>query len=188
MPALVNSRVGSPAGTCCDGTGNQFGDDNSNVVKLYATLDINDKQIGYYHPGVGTMGAPAARNKVEEEWSVLTGLAFGAGFMLNVGDAYRYLMNMYREGDDIYLFGFSRGAYTVRALARRAAHVRTAVSRVTMALFPYVTRMLAQASKNLAKHQDTFDICRGIQADIFARCHIALRRRVGHGELRGVGL
>lgn len=42
---------------CCDGTGNEFGDNNSNVVKLYSTLTIDgQRQVGYYHPGVGTMG------------------------------------------------------------------------------------------------------------------------------------
>ena len=46
---------------CCHGTGNEFGDSNSNVVKLYSTLIIDGKQqVGYYHPGVGTMGAPTA--------------------------------------------------------------------------------------------------------------------------------
>ena len=61
--------------------------------------------------------APSAHNKVSEAWSVLMGLAFGAGLLANVGDAYRYLMNAYEDGDNVYLFGFSRGAYTVRALA-----------------------------------------------------------------------
>jgi uncharacterized protein (DUF2235 family) len=37
--------------------------------------------------------------------------------MSNIGDSYRYLMNTYEEGDEIYLFGFSRGAYAVRGLA-----------------------------------------------------------------------
>ena len=49
---------------CCDGTGNEFGDSNSNVLKLYTTLDLDDptRQVAYYHPGVGTMGDPAIRN------------------------------------------------------------------------------------------------------------------------------
>jgi uncharacterized protein (DUF2235 family) len=102
---------------CCDGTGNQFGECNSNVVKIYAALAIDEDQIGYYHPGVGTMGAPTARNKLESSWSRIKGLAFGAGFRDNVLDAYRYLMDNYEDGDRIFLFGFSRGAYTVRALA-----------------------------------------------------------------------
>src|SRR5580698_4024671 len=103
---------------CCDGTGNAFGgDSNSNVVKLYSTLLINDEQVGYYHPGVGTMGAPNARNWVEKQWSRVKGLAFGAGLLGNVADAYRYLMDLYADGDRVYLFGFSRGSYTARTLA-----------------------------------------------------------------------
>lgn len=102
---------------CCDGTGNQFGDSNSNVVKLYTALTIDNEQVGYYHPGVGTMGDPGARNAVSSFWSVVTGLAFGAGFKANVLDAYRYLMETYNDGDCVHLFGFSRGAYTARALA-----------------------------------------------------------------------
>lgn len=104
---------------CCDGTGNEFGFTNSNVVRLYTSLDLSDetKQVAYYHPGLGTMGAPTARNAIEKQWTRLTGLAFGGGFRDNVFDAYRYLMEIYNEGDRVYLFGFSRGAYTVRALS-----------------------------------------------------------------------
>ncbi len=102
---------------CCDGTGNQFGDSNSNVVKLYTALTIDNDQVGYYHPGVGTMGDPGARSRLSSFWSVLTGLAFGTGFKANVLDAYRYLMETYNDGDHVHLFGFSRGAYTARALA-----------------------------------------------------------------------
>ena len=80
---------------CCDGTGNQYGDQNSNVVKLYSALVIDGAtQVGYYHPGVGTMGAPGARNRISGAWSVLMGLAFGLGLLSNVSDAYRYLTRM----------------------------------------------------------------------------------------------
>ena len=103
---------------CCDGTGNEYSDRNSNVVKLYSALLIDrSRQVGYYHPGVGTMGAPSAHNKITKAWSMLMGLAFGFGLLANVGDAYRYLMNAYEDGDRLFLFGFSRGAYTVRVLA-----------------------------------------------------------------------
>jgi len=107
----------------CDGTGNKFIDTsseknggNSNVVKLYTTLRVTSEQVAYYHPGVGTMGDPAIRRAVPRYWSKVKGLAFGAGFTDNVLDAYRYLMEVYNDGDDIYIFGFSRGAYTARAL------------------------------------------------------------------------
>ena len=107
----------------CDGTGNEFADGsatkgaNSNVVKLYTTLRVNDAQVAYYHPGVGTMGDPAIRHALPRFWSKVKGMAFGNGFQANVLDAYRYLMGAYNDGDEIYIFGFSRGAYTARALA-----------------------------------------------------------------------
>ena len=112
---------------CCDGTGNQFdtripqGEKldacNSNVVRLYTALCVDNGQVAYYHPGVGTMGAPTARNKVETTWTKWMGLAFGRGFREDVLDAYSYLMQTFNDGDKVFLFGFSRGAYTVRALA-----------------------------------------------------------------------
>lgn len=108
---------------CCDGTGNRYGYDNSNVVKLYTCIDENADQTAYYHPGVGTMGDPRKASWLGKKLSLVGGLAFGLGFTDNLGDAYRFLMDTYSDGDDdhdgdhIYLFGFSRGAYTVRALA-----------------------------------------------------------------------
>ena len=101
----------------CDGTGNRYGLSNSNVVKLYTCIQEDEEQSSYYHPGVGTMGDPRKTTGVGKKISVLTGLAIGSGFLENLGDAYRYLMDEYADGDRIYLFGFSRGAYTVRALA-----------------------------------------------------------------------
>ena len=102
---------------CCDGTGNEFGDANSNVVKLYTTLEIDAAQVAYYHPGVGTMGDPNQQHRLGREWSRIKGLAFGVGFKANVLNAYQYLMETYSDGDRVCLIGFSRGAYTVRALA-----------------------------------------------------------------------
>lgn len=63
-------------------------------------------QIVYYDEGVGTSGG---MDKV-------TGGAFGRGIEHNVRDIYRFLIYNYEEGDEIYLFGFSRGAFTARTL------------------------------------------------------------------------
>jgi uncharacterized protein (DUF2235 family) len=71
---------------CCDGTGNQYGSANSNVVKLYWTLSAQDKQIAYYHPGVGTMGARNALSAAGKWWTRVRGLAFGYGFSDNIAD------------------------------------------------------------------------------------------------------
>jgi len=103
---------------CCDGTGNEFGPRNSNVVKLFQVLRREPlDQAAYYDPGVGTMGAPEALSKFAKWLTWRMGLAFGYGLTRNVCDAYAYLMEYYRPGDRVFLFGFSRGAYTVRTLA-----------------------------------------------------------------------
>ena len=103
---------------CCDGTGNEFGEQNSNVVKLYRVLKLDDpaQQIAYYHPGVGTMGAKNALTAIGRWWTWFRGLAFGYGISENIADAYQYLMRNFQNGDQVFIFGFSRGAYTARAL------------------------------------------------------------------------
>jgi hypothetical protein len=103
---------------CCDGTGNEYGDQNSNVLKLYSVLPkSNTRQLTFYDPGVGTLSLPAALTQPVRLASRILGLAFGLGISANIADAYRFLMRAYEPGDRVYLFGFSRGAYTARAVA-----------------------------------------------------------------------
>lgn len=103
---------------CCDGTGEKLvGPQPSNVVKLYRALSQTAGQVAYYHPGIGTSAAPGARGWIARQWTRLLGLAFGYGLEDNIADAYRFLMEHFQPGDQVYLFGFSRGAYTVRALS-----------------------------------------------------------------------
>lgn len=105
---------------CCDGTGNEYrATRNTNVVKLYRALTKDDPgyQVVYYDPGVGTKETAGSQTFLLKFLTKLLGLAFGYGMSENITDAYRYLMNTYEEGDQVFLFGFSRGAYTVRALA-----------------------------------------------------------------------
>jgi uncharacterized protein (DUF2235 family) len=155
---------------CCDGTGNEFGDHNSNVVKLYGSLIADERrQVAYYHPGVGTMGAPAARNRISKAWSVVAGLAFGAGLLDNVGDAYRYLMEVFEEGDRIFLFGFSRGAYTVRALAG-ALHMFGLLHLGNDGLIPYITRMFAKRTRKAGGMTHTFEVAAGFKATFCRNC------------------
>lgn len=142
---------------CCDGTGNDFRQPatDSNVVKLYNTLVIGPGQIAYYHPGVGTMGSPTARGPVEKFVSKVRGLAFGAGLLDNVGDAYRYLMETYQDGDRIFLFGFSRGAYTARAIAS-LLHVYGLLEPGNEQLIPYILQMYGKLTKGPATQETTF--------------------------------
>ena len=103
---------------CCDGTNNQFGTNNTNVVRLVQVLNRDpQKQLVYYDPGVGTMPEPGFVTPIGKQISKVFGLAFGAGLSDKIGEAYKFLMDHYEPGDNVYMFGFSRGSYTVRALA-----------------------------------------------------------------------
>ncbi len=99
---------------CCDGTWNtpeqqQGGIPTpTNVVRLHHALHESDTQLRYYHPGVGTDPGLVDR---------LRGGGLGAGLASNIKSAYHWLAMTYQPGDAICLFGFSRGAYTVRSLA-----------------------------------------------------------------------
>ncbi len=126
---------------CCDGTGNEFGAQNSNVVKLYKALVCNAAQIAYYHPGVGTMGSRNALTRIAKWWTRVIGLAFGYGLSDNVADAYQFLMRTFEPGDLVYVFGFSRGAYTARALCGML-HIVGLLTGGNEALIPYAIRMI----------------------------------------------
>ncbi len=102
---------------CCDGTNGQFDGDHTNVIRTYKVARPSSSQVTFYDAGVGTMPEPWKTTRIGKRWSLLKGLAFGDGFMRNIEDAYRFLMSQYLPGDKVYLFGFSRGAFTVRALA-----------------------------------------------------------------------
>ncbi|MEM7248256.1 MAG: DUF2235 domain-containing protein [Acidobacteriota bacterium] len=102
---------------CLDGTNNEFGRKNTNVVRLAQVAVKGDEQVVYYDPGVGTMPDPSTFTRLGKWLSRIMGLAFGLGLGRNVGQAYRFLMQNYEDGDRIFIFGFSRGAYTARVLA-----------------------------------------------------------------------
>ncbi|ATX81236.1 Uncharacterized alpha/beta hydrolase domain (DUF2235) [Mariprofundus ferrinatatus] len=98
---------------CADGTGNLGGSTpDTNVYKIYKAVDKHysddntSEQIAFYDNGVGTQ-----KNRV---FRAFCG-AFGWGFSRNVRDLYEYLARNYAPGDRVYLFGFSRGAATIRA-------------------------------------------------------------------------
>ncbi|WP_300366046.1 DUF2235 domain-containing protein [Hydrogenimonas sp.] len=103
---------------CADGTWNTPDQKEydiptpTNVVRIFNALDKFDKdgneQKRYYHPGVGTDGT---------WWEKLAGGTVGVGLSKNIKSAYKWLCDHYRPEDRIFLFGFSRGAYTVRSLA-----------------------------------------------------------------------
>ena len=147
---------------CCDGTGNEFGDSNSNVVKLASTLVIDEQQVSYYHPGVGTMGSPNARTWLAKKWDVIRGLAFGYGITFCITDAYRYLIQTYEPGDHVYLFGFSRGAYAARALGG-LLHMYGLLHEDNEGLIPYITEKFATRTKETQGMAHTLEVAEGFK-------------------------
>lgn len=90
-----------------DGTGQKGGvNNNTNVYKIFNMIeDRTPGQIAYYDPGLGT--------GIEG----IAGLVGGRGFSRNMLDCYRFIFENFQADDSIYLFGFSRGAATVRSLS-----------------------------------------------------------------------
>lgn len=102
---------------CCDGTNNKpSAGEATNIYDLVGLLNGTQNQIVFYDPGVGAEPAPGFKTKTAKLFSKGLGLAIGYGLNQNIKDAYEFLMDNYVPGDKIYIFGFSRGAYTARAL------------------------------------------------------------------------
>ncbi|KAJ9607484.1 hypothetical protein H2200_007562 [Cladophialophora chaetospira] len=118
---------------CFDGTSNSFqaNSGDTNIVKIYEMLDreTND-QYHYYQrsdpAGIGTYDAGSAVTNTRywgafsKAWSSLKATldeGFAFSFAEHVIGGYKFLMRYYANGDDVYIFGFSRGAYTARVLA-----------------------------------------------------------------------
>lgn len=112
-----DGSVGRLLVVMCDGTGNAVEGNLSNVMKLYRACVRDDRQRVFYDPGIGTIATDSAWGRLRQRASAVFGLATGFGLDGNVLDGYRFLCRTYVPGDRIMLFGFSRGAYTVRAIA-----------------------------------------------------------------------
>jgi uncharacterized protein (DUF2235 family) len=96
---------------CADGTWDEPGK-NTNVYRLYKALTVSADQVPYYDDGVGSDGLLIQK---------LAGGALGAGLYQKIKDGYTKLAHVYEKGDEVFIFGFSRGAYTARCLAGMVA-------------------------------------------------------------------
>jgi uncharacterized protein (DUF2235 family) len=95
----------------CDGTWNRADKPAvTNVCKLRDAVDESEdaaiRQYVKYEEGVGTL-----------PWEKIRGGMFGVGLSRNVRDCYEFLVEKYEPGDQLFFFGFSRGAFTARSLA-----------------------------------------------------------------------
>ena len=146
---------------CCDGTWNRPDQLDggltapTNVAKfaLAVTREAPDgtTQLLHYHPGVGT-----------KRFERLRGGGFGFGISRNVRECYRFLVENYEPGDELYLLGFSRGAFTARSLAGLVRNSGI-LCRQHVARIPDAYR-LYRARRATAKP-------RGIEALLFRRMH-----------------
>jgi uncharacterized protein (DUF2235 family) len=119
VPLFLLSQMYKRLITCSDGTWNKpaMRDDEghilfSNVCYLYDAIAPKDadgvEQLKVYDTGIGSS---------YDFWDRFAGGLTGAGIDEKIKDSYTFLMLNYAPGDHIYLFGFSRGAYTARSLA-----------------------------------------------------------------------
>jgi|HubBroStandDraft_1064217.scaffolds.fasta_scaffold16490_2 uncharacterized protein (DUF2235 family) len=92
---------------CCDGTWEKASSD-TNVFKIYQALAQSAAQATFYDDGVGADGNPI---------EMLIGGALGTGLWAKVKQGYKTIAQSYQPGDQLFLLGFSRGAYTARSLA-----------------------------------------------------------------------
>lgn len=97
---------------CADGTWDTPAS-STNVYRIYKALAVTADQVTYYDDGIGADASGFAR--------ALQG-AFGEGLFQKIQDGYTKIAHVYEVGDQIYLFGFSRGAYTARCLAGMIAN------------------------------------------------------------------
>lgn len=161
---------------CLDGTGNKFEASNTNVVKLFQ-LSLRDAgQIAYYDPGVGTLGDAGYKTSLARKLNAALGGAIGVGLMKNVEQAYAYLMDHHLEGDRIYIFGFSRGAFTARVLAGLINRCGL-FEKGCQNLIPYAMESFLEQQKQAASGSETQD---------YFRLRSSFRRTFGR-RLQGQG-
>jgi hypothetical protein len=149
-----------------DGTGNSANKVNkTNVWRLYRALDLTDSdQVAIYDDGVGTQRFKPLR---------YLGGAFGYGLSRNVRELYAFLCRNYEPGSHIYMFGFSRGAFTVRTLAGMVVKCGIIIARGPGADLPTGNGLNQAVRKVYKAYRASYrtETGRGLH-----RCYWALRR------------
>ena len=160
-----------------DGTGNSSGKlQKTNVWRLYEALDLGypatttgDVQIAFYDDGVGT-----SSNKL---LSALGGI-FGFGLASNIRELYKFLCRNHRDGDKIYAFGFSRGAYTIRLLVSLVATMGIVPYRTEQELHLHTLDMWREYRRSFHANYRITDLIVIISRALL-RVAIKVRRRIG---------
>ena len=125
---------GNPTAACrnivvfSDGTGQRggvyFDEARTNIYKLYRASRCGpdssvppDRQLAFYDPGLGTRSTGNVLSSLGRTFYNYVSQATGLGITHNIIDCYTAIIQLWNPGDRVFLFGFSRGAYTVRCLA-----------------------------------------------------------------------
>jgi hypothetical protein len=134
---------------CFDGTADQYSANVTNVVKLYSILrkDKVEDQLCYYQAGIGTYFEPGIVRPLFHRVAALLDEAFAWYLYQHVIDGYKFLMQNYNVGDKVCLFGFSRGAYTARALAGML-HKVGLLSKDNTEQIPFAYRLYKSSGKS----------------------------------------
>ena len=175
-----------------DGTGQAGGlvpdERRSNVYKLFRATrcgpDSNvdpTRQLTFYDPGLGSQGDPHAPKIGWWRWAYnLASQMTGLGLTKNIVDCYAAVIAMWEPDDRIYLFGFSRGAYTVRCLGGVLALCgipTTEKDGSPLKLDPRSVRAVARAAvkkvyqHGASKKQERFRAQRRVLAETFRKTH-----------------
>lgn len=126
---------------CFDGTNNEFGSCNTNVVRVAQVIVRRPNvQSLFYDPGVGTLPEPSAWLRPTKAVSRAMALAFATDLHRQVMNAYAYLMDFWEPNARVYMFGFSRGAFAARVLAGML-HTVGLLPRGSHNLLPYAWRL-----------------------------------------------
>ncbi len=140
-----------------DGTGQDGGvrpeQRMSNIYKMYRAsrpgpdnmIDPSE-QVAFYDPGLGTDTSAVGLTSIRRGITKILSSVTGRGITTNIADCYQFIINHYRPGDRIWLFGFSRGAYTARCIANvlMLCGVPTQVPEGDLPRFRQRTREIAE--------------------------------------------
>ncbi|KAJ8085202.1 hypothetical protein AAF712_003504 [Marasmius tenuissimus] len=152
---------------CFDGTGDQFDDDNSNVVNFFSMLQKDDPklQLVYYQAGIGTYTIPQIAKPMAAKFSKMLDMMIGVHLDAHVMSGYEFLMQNYEAGDKICIFGFSRGAYTARALAGML-HKVGLLPRCNHQQVPFAYKMYSREDERGWQQSGAFKQAFSIDVDI----------------------
>ncbi|KAK0457434.1 uncharacterized protein EV420DRAFT_1480512 [Desarmillaria tabescens] len=153
---------------CFDGTGDQFDSDNSNVVNFFSTLKKDDptEQLVYYQSGIGTYAIPEVASPITAKITKVIDSMIGIHLNAHVMSGYEFLMQNYEAGDKICIFGFSRGAYTARALAGMV-HKVGLLPRANYQQVPFAYKMYSRDDEKGWKQSAAFKKAFSIDVDIY---------------------